>query len=444
MFKKGDHFFPLTLILFLTVEIFLVKNKAFEEGILFYLLYVSILFLTEKKYIITFFVFQLPLFPIVPTDFKLFGLLGPHEIVYGSALFTLLLLLKRNRVRLNAYQKLSIKFVYFLFFINIYIIAKSVLLGMNKETEVSYILKNLFRFFLYYQSLVLLIKLIYSDDYKRYIITGIKFSLVVLVISMMFTNLVKAWDIGEVTINKAEIIIKGQTRFLGIYSAGGDENSAGVFLVSIFGFLLALFEKNGTLKRYIIFMGVAVLGTLLTGSRTALIALTTVILIFLFTNKSSKAKFALIAACIVFYFIFSKQLDLVIQRFFDPSARAAVDPNEAGRVGKWIKYMEWIMNHPDTLLIGNQIKINYNRAPHNYLIYILYNTGIIPLLIFIRLVYKLLKNVRFSLTKTSLKNAYYIIPFPLIIMTVNSFGSSIYLWLFLPMGAYYLTTKKLI
>ncbi|MEZ4840439.1 MAG: hypothetical protein R2821_02715 [Flavobacteriaceae bacterium] len=442
MSNRNDKIFPITLLLFLIIEVFLAKSRAFEIGIFFYLIYGAILFVTDKRFLISFFVFQLPIFPIIPTDFKLFGLIGPHEIVYGFSFFTLLILSRDLKVQLNKYQKLSIKFVYFLFFINSYVLIKDVLIGLHEETELSYVLKNIFRFFLYYSSVILLIKVIYYNDHFRYAITGIKFSLVVLVISMIFTNLVKAWDIGTLTTNKASAIIKGQTRFLGIYGAGGDENSAGVFLVAAFGFMLALFEKNGKIKNYILFMGFAVLGTLLTGSRTAFMALTTVILIFLFTNKSGSAKIAILLACVVFYFIFSKQLDLVIQRFFDPSAREAIDPNDTGRVGKWIKYTEWILNHPETLIFGNQIKINYDRAPHNYFIFIIYHAGIIPLLIFLRLLYQLLKSIKFYLTKSTLKNAYYVIPFPFIIMTVNSFGSSIYLWLFLPIGAYYLAKKN--
>ena len=36
----------------------------------------------------------LPLTPIIPTDYKLFSLLGPHEIIYGFAIFVLIQIIK--------------------------------------------------------------------------------------------------------------------------------------------------------------------------------------------------------------------------------------------------------------------------------------------------------------------------------------------------------------
>lgn len=400
------------------------------------------LFLIDKKLVISFFVFQLPLFPIIPTDFKLFSLIGPHEVVYGLSLFTLFNLSKHNKFKVNEVQKLSIKFIYLIFFINIYVIAKDVFLNHSKEEELSYVLKNLFRLFLYYYSLVLLIKIIYTDKVQKYVIVGIKYSLVVLVISMVFTFYIKALDIGQVTVNKSSLINYNQTRFMGLYGAGGDVNSAGVFLAGVFGFLLALYEKTGSFGKYIVFFAFAIFGILLTGSRTSFIALSFVLIVFFIKNKSGKSKIALFFALVVFYFIFNEQFDLLFMRFFDPSAREAVDPNETGRVGKWIRYMDWILNNPKTLIYGNQIKINYNRAPHNYLIYILYHTGIVPLILFIMYFTQLIKQVKFSTKINTLLSAYYIVPFVFIMMTVNSFGSSIFLWLYLPIGALFMDYKK--
>jgi hypothetical protein len=226
-------------------------------------------------------------------------------------------------------------------------------------------------------------------------------------------------------------------RFSGFYGAGGDQNSAGVFLAGVFGFFVSLFEKTGNIKKYIFFMGFAVLGVLLTGSRTAFMALALVILIFMITNKSGSAKFAILIAIVIFYFIFSKQLDLVFQRFLDPSAEAAVDPKADGRVWKWIFYTEWMLDNPETFYAGNLKNLPLFYAPHNYFIFIVYHSGLIMLLIFLSLFVKMLSYIKFKTDKNTLKNVYYIIPFPFILMTVNSFGSSIYLWLYLPIGAYF-------
>ena len=145
---------------------------------------------------------------------------------------------------------------------------------------------------------------------------------------------------------------------------------------------------------------------------------------------------------VIFYFVFTKQIELVLQRFIDPSAIKAINPNEEGRVGKWIIYGNWIMNHLETLLLGNQKNITYNRAPHNYFVYLIYHAGLFVLIIFIKLFYRLIKLFEFKLSSTRLKNAYYLLPFPFVLMTVNSFGSSIYLWLYLPIGAYFVMNNN--
>ncbi len=430
--------FFVALAAFLAVQIFLVKARAFEIGILFYLLFSALLFFIDKKMVIAFFVFQLPISPLIPTDFKMFGVLGPFEIVNGAALFTLLSMSRGYKIKLNNFQKLAINFVWFLFFINSYVITKDVLMGHSEESEMSYVAKNVFRLFIYHYSLILLIKIIYKEQIFQFIKVGIQSSLAVLVISMFFTKLLIVFDIGSVYENKSTLLRSDYSRFLGLYSAGGDENSAGIFLAGVFGFFVSLFEKDKDIKKYVLFFALAVFGILLTGSRTAFIGLSVIILIFLVTNKSGGAKFALLVAIISFYFLFSEQIDLVFQRFLDPSAKAAVNPQDKkGRAGKWVIYTEWIIDHPETLVFGNQEKIYLKRAPHNYFLYILYHAGIIPLLIFFQLLVKLIKTIHFKSMLGQLKNAYYIIPFFFILMTVNSFGSSIYLWLYLPIGGLY-------
>lgn len=432
--------------MFFILELWLVKNKQFHAGILLYFIYTLILFFVNKKYIITFFVFNLPLLPIIPSDYKLFSLIGPHEIIYGFSFFVLSSLIKGNKVRINKYQKLSIQFVYFLLFMSIYIIIKDIFLGLNIDRTKGfiYIIKNLVRFFIYYASLILLIKIIYFKRISDYVIDGIKYAIVTIPISMLFTKALMIMGAG-IEFNKSRRlrILSGEyERFVGFYGAGGDENSVGIFLVAALGFFLALYEKTGNIKEYIVFMGFAVFGILLTGSRTAFLAFVLVAIVFLITNKSGISKILFLFLIIVSYFIFKEQLDLVIQRFTDPSAVAAIDPNDHGRVGKWIYYLNWILNNPETLIIGNLDIIPLNRAPHNYFIYILYHVGIIPLIFFINKFIDLLKLIDFKMKPNSLKNAYYILPFPFILMTVNSFGSSIYLWLFLPIGAYYLINTK--
>ena len=444
MYKKINKLFPISILLFFAVELFLTKNGQFQIGIIVYLIYSFILYSIDKRYIISFFVFNLPLLPLVSTDYKLFGIAGPQEIIYGFSMMTLFQLSLGNRTKLNEFQKIAIKFVYFLLFFNVYVITKDILVGLDSEGDrgLFYIFKNFIRFFLYYYSLVLLIKVIYQKEVYNFIIIGMKLSLITLVLSMIFSKFLVYMGVGIGHRVDEEILADKGTRFVGLYGGGGDENSAGIFLAGVFGFFIALYEKTGNIKSYVVYLGFAVFGVLLTGSRTAFIALALIILIFLITNKSNVSRFAILIAIVFFYFTFSKQVELVTERFLDDSAFAAVDPNQKGRVGKWIIYIDWILNNPETLIYGNQSKIDYNRAPHNYFIIVLYQTGIIPLIVLGILFISLLKKIRIYMNAGILKSIYYIIPFPLILLTVNSFGSSIYLWIYLPMGAVFFNAIK--
>jgi len=448
MFKNVNVFFPFSLLGFIFIQLVLISSGLFQVGIFFYILYTLFLFIVDTKYVITFFVYHLPLLPIISTEHKLFSLLGPEEIIYGTSFLVLLFIQKKylKADKLNKYQQISISFIYFLFLVNLYIIIKDIFLGLDpdKTKGLFYIFKNFVRSFLYYMSLVLLIKLIYFKGLYEYIIVGIKYAVVTITISMLFTK--ELMSIGAGIALKPGLtneILSGQyQRYLGFYGAGGDENSVGIFLVAAFGFFLALFERTGDLKKYIVFMGFAVLGSFLTGSRTTFLALAFVILIFLITNKSGYAKIVFLILGVIFYFVFTKQIELVLQRFIDPSAIKAINPNEEGRVGKWIIYGNWIMNHLETLLFGNQRNITYNRAPHNYFVYLIYHAGLFVLIIFIKWFYRLIKLFEFRLSSTTLKNAYYLLPFPFVLMTVNSFGSAIYLWLYLPIGAYFVMNNN--
>ena len=88
------------------------------------------------------------------------------------------------------FQKLALKFVYFLFFINIYIIIKDNFLDLNssKKEGLFYIFKNMIRYYLYYISLALLIKQIYKKEIYNFIIVGVKYAVVTIAISMVFTK----------------------------------------------------------------------------------------------------------------------------------------------------------------------------------------------------------------------------------------------------------------
>ena len=225
MIKKINKIFPIAIVIFVVIELFLTKNGQFQAGILLYLIFIVTLYIIDKKLVVSFFVFNLPLVPIISTEYKIMSFIGPHEIIYGFAFIVLLELGAKLKITLNKYQKLSIGFIYLLFFINYFIIFKDSLLGLQKNSDSLYLMKNFIRMFLYYQSLAILVKIIYNKNLYEYILIGMKMSLIVMVLSMLFS---KYLLLMGANMSKPETaIIKGTaTRFLGFYGAGGDENSA--------------------------------------------------------------------------------------------------------------------------------------------------------------------------------------------------------------------------
>lgn len=298
--------------------------------------------------------------------------------------------------------------------------------------------------------MVLLIKVIYLQDFYKYIVIGIKTSLGVLVLSMLFT--IPLYQMGTSVIVKTEdsedyiTSLQEYGRFMGFYNIIlGDENNVGAFFAGIFGFFLAQYEKFGNLKKYLFVFGFSVLGLLLSGSRTAFIILALIILVFILSNKYATKRIGILAAIVIFFIAFYNQLERLFLRFFDDSAVRAVDSRQMGRVGKWILYINWLAENPETLIFGNLTRINYRYAPHNMLIYIVYHFGIIPLAIFISLLTKLVKLIQLKGNPNpALKNIYYIIPPLILSMTTNSIGDTIYLWIYLPLGTLLLYRKDLL
>ena len=337
LFQKNKFF--ILLLLFFSVQLFLVQRNQYQLAIFVYFIFVIILRYFDKKLVVSFFVFYLPLLPIVTTDYKLLGVIGPHEIIYGFS-FYYLWDLDRKKLKpteLNDYQKLSIAFIYFLGLSELYILIKDAVVGLETYPNVFiYFAKVIVRLFLYYGSIILLVRNIYLKDFKQVVLQGIKYSILALTTSMIFTKELINMGAGiAIKKDRLERILSGEyQRYLGWYNAGGEENSLGVFMVAAFGFFLAIYEKDRNFKAVIVFMGSAILGSLLTGSRTSFLSLVAVFSIFIFTNKSVKSKFLLFLATIAFYFLFYDRLQLVLERFYDSSAGEALDPDEEGRVGK--------------------------------------------------------------------------------------------------------------
>jgi len=125
----------------------------------------------------------------------------------------------------------------------------------------------------------------------------------------------------------------------------------------------------------------------------------------------------------------------IIERFFAESAYRAFDPTTDARLGYYYIYIPYFIDNLYVLITGYlNNPIWYNRSPHNFFLLMTYNAGLIFPSFFLYYIFKC-----YRWTKINIKGynvIYLIMPYVLLISTINSEGSGIFLWLLISLIPY--------
>jgi hypothetical protein len=282
-----------------------------------------------------------------------------------------------------------------------------------------------------YLPLILIVKMMGLYKIRAYVFPAIIASLVTIAVSMFMVEPMN--DFGFVLAENEyalKDVVGGTIRAIGLYGAGGDTNSVSGFFLIAFGFYLAQYEKVKKIKPFLFLFGVTILGLFLTASRTGIVALGLMLLLFLVRNFNNKGMFKLFFFGLIFFWFSSTLVLKSIERFYADSAKMAFDVDNAGRLGYYYIYGNYFIEHPEVMITGyTDTPISFNLSPHNFFMLMLYNSGFLFPGLFLLYLFRIVQE-RKKWSK-HLYLMYMVIPMFLILSTINSEGGSIYFWLFI-------------
>ncbi len=433
--------YALFLLVFFWFPIsFFVYLRIYELAAIYTFVISSILFFVNPYLAIFFYIYLLPMPSIISSQYNLLGYLGVNEV---SQIFVLILFLRKkfnfsNQLKVHNYVIfiICIISIYYLYFFT-----KGILLGYNLGPDINsinYVFKLFIKLFLKYVPLILIILTLNVDKVRQYILPSITLSSFTILISMILAeNLITfGYDLIQTSYALAEIE-GGLTRAVGFYKAGGDTNSVAGFFLILIGFLLSNYEynKNGKITEYLLPLLASCFGVLLTGSRTGFIILILLFIYFWVRNFNNFRSHKLAFFIFVIALFSSSIIFQIIDRFYAESAYRAFDITVDARLGYYFIYLPYFFDNLYVLLTGYlNNPIWYNRSPHNFFLLMTYNAGLIFPSFFLYYIYKCYRWIKINVKRYNLM--YLIMPYVLLISTINSEGSGIFLWILISLIPY--------
>lgn len=208
----------------------------------------------------------------------------------------------------------------------------------------------------------------------------------------------------------------------------GDSNSLGALFTIAIGFFLARrkdLAKSWLIKFLLVLM---IAGVALSGSRTAFVSLSLVIVAYFMSKGQSKLKLQAIFFGFLFIMLTEPLWETVILRLSQAGGQLETDTS-SNRVGKWLIYLRYMLNEPLTFLMGTSrtillgYKSTFHQA-HNVFITMAYNAGLFFVLALLLKLYELVKLALKSKTEYSIFLLF--LPFLAIIMFVSDIGVFVY------------------
>ena len=388
--------------------------------------------------LIAVYVYFLPMGSLVGTEYNLLGYVGIDEITQIGVLY-LFLRFRFNSVPVARIQKWVILALFVIIAYYVYNFSKGIVYGTDFGEDVQsgfYIVKLVIKLVLKYVPLALLVWHLGVDKVRSYVFPAITLSIITIALSMTaveplidmgFDLMENDYAVGEVE--------GGTVRATGFYNAGGDTNSTAGFMLIALGFFLGHVEKSRKFFHLVPVLSATVVGLFLTASRTGMLILAMILLLYFTLNLNKRNTVKLVSLGAVIFLVISPVIFKAVERFSADSARRALDPTYDARLGYYFIYGEYFIEHPDVLITGyTDDRIWYKRSPHNMFMLMLYNTGLVFPGALLFLLFKMgLWGLR---TRRRFNILYALIPFVLIISTVNSEGAGIYLWLMLGAAPY--------
>lgn len=438
----------LIFLYFLIAASFFADQELVVNIIMFGICLISLFY--NPKFLIFLFVVLLPTNGIFSTEenlFEYFSLLTTsHFFVTIYLLFNYKKILRISNTSdtnkdIRDIQNLSSLIIISLFLFLAYSDIKNGLFGIydiDLNMGIRRLVKSIFRFL----PLVLLIKLLVVEDIARIVKLGMLTGVIFLVITSFFTDQLMALnllakDISDIGYGNYGFV-KRHSGFFG----WGDVNSFGALLVIFLGYYFYIYSRRANFLIFQTTLVLVFIAIIYTGSRTTFISLIAFFSIFAFTQKGTlKYKYLLLATVGVFTILlvpeFNYAFNSVIGRF--AYASQELDTRHTGtRIAKWLMYYYYMMDNTYIFLTGTfkefwldlsmeNWRFFQRRVPHNLYIWMLFQSGFVPVTILIYSISKILIKA-----KRFLESFYLVLPFLMISMYVSDWGYAYYFSLMLP------------
>jgi hypothetical protein len=417
-----------------------VYMGMYSFSIIYFGVVTTLVAIIKPYYLISLYIYFLPLSALIGTKNNFLGIIGFDEITQIGIIY-FLFTFRFKKARLNKLQIYSKRAILLIIAYYLYYTSKGILLGYEVGYDyhnLNYVMKMGFKLSLKYGPYLMLIFLMYHERIRMQIFPAIFLSIATIILSMPIVEILNGMGfmLTDVTYSLSEVE-GGALRSRGFYNAGGDENSLAGFSLIAFGFYLGIYEQSKNIRKFLPIFGLLIIGLFMTASRTGIISLALILLIFLSKNVRSNTKAVMTLAAFggIFFLLASPIILAAISRFYANSFDEALDKDQVGRLGYYYVYGVFFIENPETMIAGyTDTTIWYKRSPHNFFILMLYNAGFVFPTLLMAYLYKI-----FRWGKRIVGNhrvLYMIIPYFLILSTINSEGAGIYFWFFISGMAY--------
>lgn len=197
-------------------------------------------------------------------------------------------------------------------------------------------------------------------------------------------------------LNSAIAGVEGIDRFSGLLGNGDANTLAAVLAMFVAAVMFTNNIKNGV-RLIIIVLSIIAIG--LTGSRTGFGVLLFFVVWYIYQQKDIKKILKIISIVSILSLIALPFLRNNIERLMRmEEEQQYVEGSTDNRVGKWIFYLDYHFNNPETLIIGGQERLSIgwqgeHLVAHNYYIQLLYGSGIFAVIYFLVLIYYNIKSM---------------------------------------------------
>lgn len=417
------------------LSILLVSINPMLLPVFFLLLGLGLLIADQKLALFVLYIIYLPTNGMIGRESFLMGGIGIQQVL---GLFTLMAVLRiRVANKSDEFKKTATALLLLLLVYLVYTSFKNAYFDMH-DTHWIDAVKRLINVGMLYTPLVLMIRKMGNPTVNEWtqiaVFLGVLNMAVFCYLSPILPDL-GFYSLGTETVGIARDADE-YNRFTGIIG-DGDSNTLGGFFVIACGYYLSRGKalQNSMLIKTMV--GICALGVALTASRTALVALVMIVVIFFMSSRESRLKAQLLVGVFLFIIASAPLWETVIDRMIESGSEQLNTQTSSNRIGKWILYFDHFQRHPSTFLYGadTPLFIGFKGqfiVAHNFYIQIIYNTGMFFLAGFAFLYARIFKMMLRRVSAYRLD----LIVLPLLAVTffVSDVGAFIYFIIFFAMN----------